>query len=195
MQPQGPERPSHQLVIAGLGLLHAHGDDQVARTDAQPLHGAEPDQVLELVLQPGPADGERLAGGPAGAHLEQRGGVVALRQEITGALTAQLGLVDEGNDLEVADPADMPGMQPVAVEQAAVERHRLVRMAHQPAEPRVLPEPELGAGGAPMAPHGRQRRRDLGAAGGHARAPTPSGSTTRSLARGPWASRSTYSTS
>ena len=64
--------------------------------------------------------------------------------------------------------------QPVPIEQLAVERHRLVRVAHQPAQPSVLPEPELGAGGPAVAPDCGEGRRDLGTAG-HPRSAPASG--------------------
>ena len=74
-------------------------------------------------------------------------------------------------------------MEPVPIEQPAVERHRVVRVAHQAAQPRVLPEPQLRPGRVGVAPRGRERRRAR-------RSPPRAGRAGRSRARPPRPARS-----
>ena len=168
VEAERPERAADQLVLAAVGPpTHAHRNDAVAVPHAERAEGPEPEQVLELVLQPGAMDGERLARGAAGAHREERRRVVPPRQQGGAAFRPHRRLVGGRDQIEIHDAPDVTGMEPVAIEQAPVERHRLVGVAHQAAEPGVLPRAELGAARAGVPPGGPQRRAQLGMGRGH----------------------------
>ncbi len=168
MEAERAERAPDQLGIsARRASAHADRDDPIAMAHAEGAERAEPEQVLELVLEPRAPDRERLTRAAAGADGEQRLRIVAARQRLHRARLAHGRLVAERNQLQVGGAPDVAWVEAVAVEQLPVERHRLVGVHDQTPKTGVLPGAELGAGRARMTPRGREGRSDLGPASGH----------------------------
>ncbi len=92
----------------------------------------------------------------AAVGCEAPGHDVALR------LSAQLLLGYRRNQIEINRAPDVPGVEPVPVEELAVEGNRLVGVTQQPAEPGILEFPELSGRGTR---HSAQSRARCGPAG------------------------------
>src|SRR5215213_1350123 len=108
--------------------------------------------MIALVLQPGAANDEGLAGGTAGSGGQQTSGIMSCRDHLLQRHAAQVLLRADGYQVEIDGAADVPGMQPVPVEERPVVRHVLVGMHQQPAQLGVAELCQLPTG-APQVLH------------------------------------------
>lgn len=120
-QTERAQRRAQELVVPGLAAPGARDlGDAIADPPAQLPVRAQAEEVLEVLLEPGVAQLERLARRAAGHGRDQLLGIEAAGNQPIRRAVAQVLPRADREARGIGGGADVPGMNAVAVEQLAV---------------------------------------------------------------------------